>query len=112
MLEVGRVVDAGSEDHDVGFGACTCRRGGTQRVKEMSGIVADGAHAMTPKQVGNDLRHRPTVLDYVRDARRATQVVLEHEEASVAIADEVDAGHVDAHAAGRLEPGNRTVEVA
>ena len=41
-------------------------------------------------------RHRDAVLEHVRDARRRAHVVLEHAEVPVDVADQVDAGDVDA----------------
>ena len=57
------------------------------------------------------MRHRPSILDDVGDPRRRTEVVLEHAEASGAVAHEVDAGHVDPHTARGIETGDTTVEV-
>ena len=44
------------------------------------------------------MRHGPAVLDHIRDARWRAQVVFEHPVAALAVAYEVDAGHLDAGA--------------
>ena len=63
------------------------------------------------EQVREHPGHRASVLHHVGDARRRAQVVLEHTEGPVRVADQVDARDVDAHTVGRVDAGRLTVEV-
>ena len=110
VLEVGRVVDAGGE-HDDGRVGLVRRGRGAQGPQQVRRVVADRAHPLAGEQVGEDARHRAAVLHHVRHAGRVAQVVLQHPEHALLVADEVDPGDVDAHAVGRDEPGRGPVEV-
>ena len=74
-------------------------------------VVADGPHAVRGEQVREDPRHGPPVLHHVGDPGRRPQVVLEHPEGALRVADQVDARDVDAHAVGRHDAGRLAVEV-
>ena len=110
VLEVRRVVHAGREHDDVRVRDAG-GRGRAQRLEQLGRIVGNRAHAVRREQLGEHVRHRPPVLDDVRDARRRAHVVLEHAEPAFAVADEVDAGNVHAHPARRLDARDRAVEV-
>ena len=77
----------------------------------MRRIVADRAHPMSGEQVREDPRHRAPVLHHVRDARRRAEVVLEHAEVALGVADQIDAGDMDAHPVRRDDPNGLAVEV-
>ena len=82
-----------------------------QHLQQPRRIVGDRTHAVRREQLGEHVGHRAPVLDDVRDARRRAHVVLEHAQPAFAVADEVDAGHVHAHVAGGLDPGDGSVKV-
>ena len=107
VLEVRGVVDAGRE-HDDARVVDARRRGGAERLEQPLRVVGDPADAVAGEQLGEHVRHRPPVLDHVRDPRRRAQVVLQHPEAPGPVAHEVDAGDVDAHAARGVESRRRT----
>ena len=63
-------------------------------------VVGDHLDRLTPEQLGQHPRHGGAVGQHVAHSRRAPQVVLEHPELAVLVADDVDPGDVDAHAVG------------
>ena len=77
----------------------------------MRRVVGHAADAVAGEELREHVGHRPPVLHHVRDARRRAQVVLEDPEAADVVADEVDPGHVHAHAARGVEAGDAAVEV-
>ncbi len=110
MFEVRRVVDPGREHHDGGIGHV----GGrclTQRAQQVRRVVADRADPVGGEQVGKDPRHGAAVLHHVGHPRRGPQVVLEHPEGALFVADQVDAGDVDPDAVGRHDARGLPVEV-
>ena len=108
VLEERRVVDAGREQGDLGS-RLAARRQLAQALEQVGGIVLDAAHAARANEVGQQARHHDAVLDDVRNARRRAHVVLEHVEATVRAAHEVDARDGDErpvrrrHADGRAQ---------
>ena len=110
MLEVRRVVHARGQEHD-GRIRDPGRRGRAQHLEQPRRIVGNRAHAVRREQFREHVRHRAAVLDDVRDAGRCAEIVLEHAEVAVSVADEVDARDVHAHAARRFDAGDRAVEV-
>ncbi len=110
VLEVRRVVDTGCENGDLRIRhSGRCR--GEQGVHEPFRVFGDGLHPLVAEQFGEHVRERPSVLQHVGHTRRAPQVVLENGEHTLLVADEVDAGDVDAHSVGRFDPPGRPVEV-
>jgi hypothetical protein len=109
VLEVRRVVHARRKDDHGGR-----RRAGEvlERLEELACVPVDRANP----QLAEDLRKRPlhdlTVLEHVRDAGRATQVVLEDVDLPVAIADEVGADDVTPDPLRRKHPDTRRQEAA
>ncbi len=99
VLVEGRVVHAGGQDDD---GRVLHRGGGgaAQRVDEPCRVVGHHLNGLAPEQLGQDTRHGRPVGQDVAHSRRAPQVVLEHPELAVLVADDVDARHVDAHPVG------------
>nr|WP_254126906.1 hypothetical protein [Aquihabitans sp. G128] len=110
VLEVGAVVHARGEHHDARV-RCPGRGGGPQGTEQVAGVVVDRRHRRGAEQVREHPGHHPAVLHHVAHARRAAEVVLQHAELAVVVADDVDAGDVDAHAAGRLHAVDLAVEV-
>ena len=111
VLEVGRVVDAGAEQHDRRI-ADAGRGRGAQRVEQRGDEAGHRLHLLFEEQPGEHPGQRLPVLDHVGDARRHAQVVLQDAHDAVGAADEVDAGEVDAHARGRPDAGRGAAEVA
>lgn len=108
MLEVRRIVDAGSEHHDGGVIAAG-RRGGPQRIQQLDGIVSDRPHPMGRERLREHLRHGVPVLQGVAHPRGNTDVVLQHPEPAFFVTDQIDAGNVHPHPMWRGEPGRRTL---
>ena len=102
MFEVRRIGHARSENHDVGVGLVERRRR-PQRAQQMARIVADRPHPVRGEQVRKHPRHGAPVLDHIRHTRRRAQVVLQHPELAVLVANEVDTGDVDANPVGRAD---------
>ena len=74
-----------------------------QRVEQAAAVIVDRPHAGSLEQRRKGLLHQLAVLQHVRHARRASQIVLEHVKAAVAIADQVGARDVAPDALGRIE---------
>ena len=110
VLEVGRVVDARGQHHHRRVGLVG-GRGVAQRPQQVRGVVVDRAHPMGGEQVRENPRHGAPVLHDVGHPRRRAQVVLEHPEVALFVADQVDARDVDAHAVGRDDAHGLAVEV-
>ncbi len=103
VLEVGGVVDAGREhDRDRILGGP--RRRPQQRVEEQTGIVTDGAHRVAGEELGKYTMQEIAVLQHVRHAARAAAVVLQDEELTAIVADDVGADHVGVDLPGRRHP--------
>ena len=79
-----------------------------QQAEELVGVVVDRLDALVGEQVGEGpLRHQ-AVLEQVADPRRHPQVVLEHVDGAVVVADQVAAADVGPHAvAGADAHGTR-----
>jgi len=74
--------------------------------------VIDRAHAEGIEPVREDARHGEAVRKDVGDAAGGTQVVLQHEVAPVAVADEVAADDVDVAVVGDIDADDLAPEVA
>jgi len=109
VLEVGRVVDAGREHHDVRVAGLRGRDVLEHR-PQLLRIVFDGADPLPFEELRKDPLHDLAILEHVGHAGGCPQVVLEHVHHAVAAANEVGAGDVAPHAAGRLEAGARSAE--
>ena len=96
VLEVRRVVDARGQ-HDDRRILDAVRGRGAQRAEQPLRVVADRPHPHAHEQLGQGLRHDPAVRDDVADAARHAHVVFEHAPGALLVADEVDAGDLDAH---------------
>ena len=112
VLEIGRVVQAGGEQHHGGIREAL-RRHRLEHVEQLLRVVLDRPHAVAPEQVGEDALHHLAVLEHVADARGRAQVVFEHVVFAVAVAHQVGAddvgvdvlGHVHAHHLAAEVPG-------
>ena len=115
MLVIGRVVDAGRQQHDSRIAGGGFRRERLQRGEQFVRIVLDRRHAMAREQLREQPHHDLAVLQHVGDARRRAGVVLENIKRVGIDADHVDAGdvHVDVvrHLlAVHLRPEHRILE--
>ena len=110
MLEVGGVVDAGCE-HDHVRVVDSGRGGIAQGLQQLVRVFADRLHAHRVEELGQGLRHDAPVRDDVADTRGHPHVVFEHAHLAVLVADEVDAGDLDAHTVGRMDARGLAVEV-
>ena len=111
VLKVGRVVDPGREHHHGGIvhvGRCR----GTQCLQQFVWVVTHRPHFHGREQLGQGLRHYSPVGDHVTHAAGHAHIVFEHPPAALFIADEVYAGHMNAHAVWRDDAGRLPVEVA
>ena len=66
---------------------------------------------MCREQVREDPRHGAAVLHHIRDAGRRAQIVLQHPEVTLGVADQVDARDMDAHTVGWHDARSRAVEM-
>lgn len=94
----GRIVDAR-------------RSRGTQRSQEPGRVAADRPDALVVESLGEGIRHRASVGGDVRDAAGDAHVVLEDADDARGVANQVDAGDMDADAVGRLDALDRSVEM-
>ena len=106
MLEVGRVVRAGREHHRAALVAGD-GRDRAQRLREPGGIVIDAVDARGIEDAREHALAEDAILDDVRHAGGRAQVVLEDAPRAVRIADEIDPGDVDAHAARGRDAAQR-----
>src|SRR6516165_7038532 len=77
----------------------------------MGRVVAYPSYPMRREKVREDPRHGAPVLHHVGDARRRAQVVLEHAEVTLCVANEVDSGDMDAHTVVRDDACGLAVEM-
>ena len=96
VLEKGRVVAAGGEDH-----GDSARRDEVHDLAEQARVVAVVADAIAPEQAWVGVALDVANEERVTRSRGNAQVVLEHPPASVLPLDEVLAGHVRIDAGGR-----------
>ena len=75
------------------------------------GYSSTGRIELLAEGLGQALGHGAAVLQDVADAGGDADVVLQDPEGSGLVADDVDAGDVHAHAAGRFEAVDLAVEV-
>jgi hypothetical protein len=103
MLEVRRVVDPGRQHHR-DRALAGPRRRVEQGVEEQARVVVDGPHRVG----GEELREYPVeeraVLEHVGHTARHAAIVLEHEIAALAVADDVRAHHVGEDLPRRDDP--------
>ena len=97
MLVIGRVVDAGREQHDGRLGGGGVRRDRLQRREQLVGIILDRRDAVAREQLRKQPQHDLAVLQHVGDAGGRARIVFEHVEGLGIDPHDVDAGdvHVD-----------------
>ena len=97
VLVIGRVVDAGRQQHDRRLGGRGRRCDRFQRRQQLVRIILDRRHAIAREQLGKKPQHDLAVLQHVGNAGRRAGVVLEHVEIVGVDAHDIDAGdmHVD-----------------
>ncbi len=110
VLEVGAVEDAGRQ-HDDGRVGDPGRCRGAQRREQLLRVAGDRADPVVAERLGDRRGDRAAVGHHVGDPGRHADVVLEHPELAVVVADQVDPADVHAHPVGRLDPGRLAVEV-
>jgi hypothetical protein len=111
VLEVGRVVDPGRQQHDRGIGVVG-RGERPQRREQLLRVVLDRQHPVRLEQRRERALHGLAVLEHVADARRGAQVVLEHVVVALLVAHEVGADDVRVEPAGDLDADHLAPEVA
>ena len=82
------------------------RRDVLQHLEQPLGIVFDRQDRQAVEDLRKRALHHLAVFEHVRHARRAAQIVFEHVELAVAVADQVGAGDVAPDAARRLRPAH------
>ncbi|CAB4885366.1 unannotated protein [freshwater metagenome] len=103
-------MDARGQNHDRWVGDVSgCRR--AKGLEEAFWVLADRADPVSGEDLGKDVGERAAILEDVGDPRRIAEVVLEYEEGALLVANQVDAGDVNAHAVGGLEPPGLAMEV-
>ena len=103
VLVEGRVVHARRQHHHGGVGHAA--GGGQAEGADQAGrIVGHHLDRLAPEHLGQHAGHGGPVGQHVAHPRRAAEVVLEDPELAVLVAHDVDAGHVDPYAVGRVDP--------
>ena len=74
-----------------------------QRIEQPAAVVVDRADCRALEQLRKRLLHQLPILQHVRHAGRAAQIVFEHVVLAVGIAHQVGARDVAPHAARRLQ---------
>ncbi len=110
VLEVRAVEDARRQHHDRRV-VHARRGGGRERGEQPPRVVGDRPDPQGGEQLGEDLRHGTPVRQHVADTAGHPDVVLQHPERALRVADQVDAGDVHPHAVGRLDALRGPVEV-
>ncbi len=110
VLEVGAVEHARGQDHHGGIvHAGRCRF--AQRGQQSAGVLLHRADQLLAEGLRQALGHRAAVLQDVAHAGGHAYVVLQDTERSGRVADDVDAGDVDPHAARRFKAVDLAVEM-
>ena len=115
MLVIGRVVDAGREQHHGRIGVGGGRGDRFQGRQQLVRIVLDRRHAVAGEQLREQPQHDLPVLQHVGDAGGRAGIVLEHVEGLGIDADDVDAADMDIDVvrhllAVHLRPEHRILE--
>lgn len=98
-------------EHDHGRLDAAARRHRLERLEELARVAVDGADAVALEEHGERPLQRLAALEHVAHPRRRAQVVLQHEVLPVAVADQVDPGHVGVDPPRHVEPDHLAPEV-
>ncbi len=93
MLEIGRVIDAGAEQHDLRV-VHPLRRDFRHRFQQTQPVIVHRTQAHPRHQVGEGARHQVSVLHHIGHARGRAGIVLQHQEPAFAVADDVGAANM------------------
>ncbi|VDC49472.1 hypothetical protein BREV_BREV_03595 [Brevundimonas mediterranea] len=104
MLVIGRVERPGRQHHNGRILARPRRRRGLQRAQQHVGIDLDRPHRMFGEQVGEQPHHHLAVLQHIGDPGRRADIVLQHIEAVLARANQIDPGDMAPDVARRPAP--------
>jgi hypothetical protein len=94
VLEIGGIVDAGGEQHDLRIFDALGRDLG-QRLAQPAPIIIHRHQGHAGEQVGEGAAHEMPVLDDIGDAGRGPGIVLQDAEFAMLVADDVDAADMD-----------------
>ena len=103
VLEIGAIVDAGSEDGNHRFSFASRRCAGRQRTPQLSRIMADFLHLDLGEKFGKHLQHGFPVFEHVADTRRSAGIVLKHVKFVIAGPDDIGADDMGINAARRID---------
>ena len=106
MLEIRRVENSRAEHHH-GWIVGHLRRYVLQHPQQSLRIIFHGANPQPLEHLREGAFHYFAIFQNVRNAGGAAQIVFQHIELPVAIADQIGAGHVGPNAARRMQPGAR-----
>lgn len=110
VLEIGRVVDAGRQQHDDRFVAAF-RSERPQCGEKGGAVVIDGTDAAFLEQNGEDAFHHLAAGEHVGNAAGHAEVIFENHEAAVGITDEVRSDDGDVDIPGHLQSAHLAAEV-
>ena len=102
MLVVRRVVNPWRQYHDRWVGRFRSQR--LECVVKMDRIVDNRTHLCFREDLGEAALHHLAILQHVGHARRASQVVFQNVDCSVAVADQVCTRDVAPDSARRFQP--------
>ena len=100
MLEVGRVVNPRREHHDHRALAIARRQRGEGAV-ELGGVIVHGQNAVVLENLGQDALGDLAVFHHVGHPGRHAQIILQHAEMPVVVANQIRAADVRPHAEAR-----------
>ena len=100
MLEVGAVIDAGSQ-YTNGRRLDVIRSQVLQDLQQVRWIIVHRTHPGRLEYLGKCAFEHLAILQHIRDARGAAQVVFEHIKAPVVVPHQVGAGHMAPDSPGR-----------
>ena len=83
-----------------------------KRLQQLVWIIAHRSHSHTDEELWQGLRHHAPVRDDVADPRRHPHVVFEDPPATLLVADQVNAAHLNTHAVRRLDASGFPMKVA
>ena len=103
VLEVGGVVHARGEQHHRRLGRRAGRRDGLQSLQQLARVIVHRADVQAREHMWKSSLHQVAVLQDVGNARRHAQVVFQHVNLAIAVANQIRAGNVAPDSAGRVD---------